>query len=110
MRDGRSRPVRPKKCLIIGFPKPGQINPGIYGESHRFSAAGAFALSLALGNPDQTIASDDKTFGGFGDVAQGDQLRQMRRGYYRGGRGDRNLDQRGELFGRQKLWRVHGHR
>jgi len=112
MREGRSRPVRPQKSPVSGFPNPGQINPGIYGVDvgRIASARRARSYSLALGNPDQTIASDDETFCGFGDVAKGDQLCQMRRRYSWGGRGDRDFDQRGELFGRQKLWRMHGHR
>jgi hypothetical protein len=65
---------------------------------------------FALGNPDQTIARNDKTFGGYRDVAKGRQLRQMRRRYCGAGRGDRDFDQRGKFLGRQKFRRMHGHR
>src|ERR1700687_2961437 len=46
-----------------------------------FSTGGEGWRSFALGNPDQTVAGDDRAFGGDGDVAKGNQLCQMRRGY-----------------------------
>jgi hypothetical protein len=112
MRKGRSKPGDPKGYSVSGFPNPGQINPGIYGDDagRVASAQRVPSHSLALCNPDQTIASDDETFRGLGDVAEGDQLCQMRRRYCGSGRGDCDLDQRGELFGRQKPGRMHGHR
>jgi hypothetical protein len=65
---------------------------------------------FALGNPDQAVTGDDRPFDRLGDIAKGDQLCQMRRRYDGGGRGDRDFNQGSELFGRQKLRRMHGHR
>ncbi len=97
------------KISRSGFPNPGRINPGIYGVD-----AGRVAWVqrrlFALGNPDQAVAGDDRPFGRLGDVAKGNQLCQMMRRDDRGGRGDRHFDQGSELFGRQKLRRVHCHR
>jgi hypothetical protein len=108
--------------LLNGFSKPGQINPGclrvevattghpqkrIAGAPNERLVPGA---SFAFGNPDQAIAGDEQALGGLGDVTKGDQLGQMWRRYVGIRGGNRDFDQGGELFGRQKLWRVDGHR
>jgi hypothetical protein len=41
------------------------------------------ARSLALGNPDQAVAGDDRAVGGHEHVAKGNQPGQMRRRYLR---------------------------
>jgi len=65
--------------------------------------------SLAFGNPDQTVAGDDRTVGGHDDVTKADQLCQMRRRHRRPRRGDRDLDEGGEFLGRQKPGCMEGH-
>ena len=112
MHEGRSGPIKSTKSGGSGFRNAGQINPGIYGgdAGQAASAPAKHSHSLAFGNPDQAIASDDRTFGGYDDVAKGDQLCQMGRRNGGGGGSDRDLDQGGEFFGRQKLWRMYGHR
>src|ERR1700751_4354268 len=67
--------------------------------------------SLAFSDSNQPVPGDDRAaFCGDRDIAKRDKLSQV------GGRDvgrsgtDRDLDQRGKLFGRQKLWRVDGHR
>ena len=86
--------------MQAGFPPGGQSRDNKRGVE----------ASLALGNPDQAVAGDDGTFGDHRDIAKANQLCQMRRRYLGVGRGYRDFDQRGELFGRQKLWRMNGHR
>lgn len=64
---------------------------------------------LALRDPDQAVPGDDGTLRSHDDVAKADQLGQVRRRHRRAGRGDRDFDQRGELFGCQKLGCMNGH-
>src|SRR5579863_1794776 len=64
---------------------------------------------LAFGDPDQTVAGDEGTLCGRDDVAEADQLVQMRSRHRWARRGDRNFDQGGKLLGRQKLGWMDGH-
>jgi hypothetical protein len=108
---------RPDKALPAASASP---EPGPFPYAwEMFARIGSLPLStgrsragrrlLALCNPHQTIAGDDGAFGGHDHVAKGNQLCQMGRRYLGVRRCNRDLDQRGELFGRQKLWRVNGH-
>ena len=66
-------------------------------------------LSFAFRNPDQSVTSYNKAFGGHGNVAKGNQFCQMRGRYIGVRRRNRNLDQGGELLGRQEHWRMGCH-
>lgn len=112
IRWDRSRAVEtPQDCQSEDSRIRDRSIPGVYGLSAAICPSPGEPRSrlFALGNPDQAVAGDDRTFGGHDDVAKADQLCQVKRRYRRVGRGDRDLDQRGELFGRQKLGCMDGH-
>jgi hypothetical protein len=66
-------------------------------------------LSFAFRNPDQSVTSYNKAVGGHSNVAKGNQLCEMRGRYIGVWRRNRNLDQGGELLGRQQHRRMGCH-